>query len=85
MNSSNDTLATIGLCLTAIQFPFLWIPPLNAMCLFIVFQSIGFVRESFKEWSDELPAISYSTYKSPHKKSFVAVSPVIEKGRSEKI
>ena len=49
------TLMITGLSLLAIQFPLIWFSPLAAACSLIILQSIGFVKEAFKEWQQHLP------------------------------
>ena len=72
-------MAIVGQVLIGLELPFVLFSPLNAAITFIINQCIGFVRESFREWSRALPSIEQESPKQNFTKSFINVSPLTDK------
>ena len=72
-------MAIVGQVLIGLELPFVLFSPLNAVITFIINQCIGFVRESFREWSRALPNVGQESHKQNFNKSLINVSPLTEK------
>ena len=72
-------MAIVGQVLIGLELPFVLFSPLNAVITFIINQCIGFVRESFREWSRALPNVGQESHKQSFSKTFINVTPLTDK------